>query len=308
LLLLLCGCGGEPAVRLSPLDVGDASLPLTADQSRTLAAAEALYRADDPAFAARRDELAKDPVMARWLARLFAYDAVHAFDRRQASDAEFLRQAVGVDPVWDRALAQLRAMGGAAAPCLIDDFLRLRRDPNNRRRLGVTLLGVTGAGSLPAMHDVLTSPDPVMRRLAVLAVGEMAPTPATIAELSRAAADKDFTVRASAYEGLGHALPESAALLRQALSQEADRFVQRVIARALGADGSRVTAQALVAYLRLCLDAHDRAGADAAHEALARLAGQDPRRPRAFEAWVKWAAEQPDRWEVRDGAVEDRPR
>lgn len=304
--MLLAGCGGAPDVRVSPLDVGDSSAPLTPEQSQELAAAERLYRAGDPEFAARRDELARDPVLARWLTRMFARDAVIAFDRRQASDVEFLRQAAGSDPVWDRALEQLAAMGGAAAPCLVEDMLRHPR--HDRRRLGVTLLGATGEGSLPALKDLLATPDAPLRRLAVLAVGEMTPTPATRESLLRAATDREFTVRAAAYEGLAHAVGTVSETLRGALGTEADPHVRRVIARALGADPTKATAAALVAYMRRCLDAEDKAGFEAAHEALSRLAGLDPRRPRGYAAWASWAAEQPERWEVRSGALEDRPR
>lgn len=301
------GCGASgPSIRVAPSEVGDSSAPLDAEQAARLAVAEKMYRADDPAFPARRDELARDPVLARWLARLFARDAVVAFDARQASDIEFLRQAAGTDPVWDRALAQLRAMGGAAAPCLIEDFLRHPR--HDRRRLGVTLLGVTGEGALPAMKEVLSSPDAAMRRLAVLAVGEMAPTPATTAELLRVATDREFTLRAAAYEGLARAGAAAAPQLRQALVSEADGFVRRVIARSLAGDPSKATAAALVQYMRRCLDGNDKAGFDAAHAALSHLAGTDPRRPRGYEAWAKWAAEQPERWEIGNGTVEDRSR
>lgn len=304
--LLLVGCGGAPSVRVSPVDVGDSSAPLNIEQSKALAAAERLYRADDPAFAVRRDELARDPLLARWLTRMFARDAVVAFDRRQASDADFLRQAAGIDPLWDRALANLAAMSGTAAPCLIADLLRHPR--HDRRRLGVTLLGVTGAGSLAAMKDVLAAPDAALRRLAVLAVGEMSATPTKVEALQRAAEDREFTVRAAAYEGLAGAGPPAADILRRALDSELDPYVRRVIARSLGSDRSKATATALVTYMRQCLDLEDKAGFDAAHEALSRLAEHDPRRPRGHEAWKQWAAEQPDRWEERSGAVEDRSR
>ncbi|MEZ5962225.1 MAG: HEAT repeat domain-containing protein [Planctomycetota bacterium] len=303
---VLVACAGGSEVRIAPAEVGDSTAPLTPDQAKVLAAAEKLYRAEDAEFVARRDELARDPVLARWLTRLFARDAVVAFDRRQASDADFLRQAAGQDPLWDRALDQLRAMGGAAAPCLIEDFLRHPR--HDRRRLGVTLLGVAGEGALPAMKDVLASPDPAMRRLAVMAVGEMSATPATTAELLRAAGDREFTLRAAAYEGLANAGPPAAPHLRRALTDEADGYVRRVIARALAGDPSKVTATALVQYMRRCLDEGDRAGFDVAHEALSRLAGTNPRRPRGHEAWARWAAEQPERWEIGHGAVEDRSR
>jgi HEAT repeat protein len=306
LLLLAAGCGGGPEVRLAPEATGDYTVPLDAEQHKQLAAAERMYREGDPAFAHRRDAMAGDPVLACWLTRMLVRDAVLAFDRRQASDEEFLRQAVGSDPLWDRARAHLQALGGAAAPCLIEDLLRHPR--HDRRRLGVTLLGITGEGSLPPMKDVLASPDAAMRRLAVLAVGEMPPTPGTAEALRRAAGDREFTVRAAAYEGLGRAGPAVAHELRAALGAESDSHVRRVIARALGSDPSKASAQALLAYMRRSLDGGDRQGFTAAHEALARLAGVDPRRPRGYEAWASWTAAQPERWEVEHGALEDRSR
>lgn len=294
-----------------PVTTKTEAAPLTPEQRKTLAAAERLYRADDPAFPAQRDELAKDPNVAVWLARLFVRDAIVAFDRRQASDDDFLRQATGGDPLWDRVLANVRGLGPAAAPTLIEDLLR--HPKHDRRRLGVTLLGTTGEGSLPLMKDVLGAADPVVRRLAVLAVGEMVATPATFEVLRRAASDREFTVRAAAFEGMARAARAGsgelgAADLRAALGTEADPFVRRVIARGLGGDGSKVSANALVAYMKRCLAESDRQGFDAAHEALSRMAGHDPRRARGLEAWVNWVAEQKEHWEVRDGAMEDRPR
>jgi len=305
---MLAACSDAPEIRIAPESVVDASAPLTAEQNSALAAAERLYREGDPAFAERRDELARDPATARWLTRMLVRDAVFAFDRRKATDEEFLRQAAGVDPLWDRALTHLRALGGAAAPCLIEDLLRHPR--HDRRRLGVTLLGAAGPGALPAMHEVLASRDVALRRLAVLAVGEMQPAPEATEVLQRAATDKEFTVRAAAYEGLGRAAadPRVGELLRTALGSEPDPHVCRVIAGALGRDPSRASALALVAYMRRSLDAADKQGFAAAHEALARLAGVDPRRPRGYEAWAQWAAAQPERWEQRRGTVEDRSR
>jgi HEAT repeat protein len=132
-----------------------------------------------------------------------------------------------------------------------------------------------------------------------------------VAALRRAAADREFSVRAAAYEGLGlatRAEPSVAADLRAALANEPDPFVRRVIARALGGDRSKATALALVAFLRQSLDTGDRQATTAVHEALARLADHDPRRGRAYEAWAQWAAERPERWEDRHGTVEDHSR
>lgn len=305
-MVLLAACSSGPQVRVAPLPAADANAPLTVEQNKALAAAERLYRDGNPAFAERRDELARDPDTARWLTRMLTRDAIVAFDRRQASDDEFFRQVAGKDPLWDRALMHLRALGGAAAPCLIEDLLRHPR--HDRRRLGVTLLGVSGAGSLPALKDVLASPDAALRRLAVLGVGEMASSPATVEVLRRAAADREFTVRAAAYEGLGRADGDVAVELRRALQTESDAHVRRVIARALGSDRSKATALALVAFMRSSLDAGDKQGVAAAHDALARLAGGDARQLRGYEAWAKWAAERPDQWEDQRGTVEDRPR
>lgn len=306
--MLLAGCGGSPDVRIAPEHVTSKpeAAPLSAEQSKALAALERLYRADDPAFPAQRDALAKDPANVVWLTRLFVRDAIFAFDRRQASDEDFLRQVSGGDPVWDRALNALRGLGPAAAPTLIDDLLRHQK--HDRRRLGVTLLGATGEGSLGAMKELLMAPDPVVRRLAVLAVGEMPPTVATQEALRRAATDKEFTVRAAAYEGMGRGVATAAADLRAALEREADPFVQRVIARALAGDCSKASAQALLGYMRKSLAERDTQGFEVAHQALAKLAGRDPRRARGVEEWANWVTEQPERWEVRDGAVEDRSR
>src|SRR5262249_25543058 len=61
--LLACACAAKPA----PSKVAEPA----PDQIARLRAAEQLYRKDDPAFAAERDDLARDPVTAFWLTRLF---------------------------------------------------------------------------------------------------------------------------------------------------------------------------------------------------------------------------------------------
>ncbi len=294
-LVFLAACAGG-AERLVPEPVEKAApAPLTPAQNKALAAAERLYRAEDAAWAAARDDLARDPATALWLTRMVARDAVVAFDRRQASDGEFLRQAVGVDRLWDRATTEIAALGGAAAPCLVTDLLRHPR--GDRRRIGVTLLGRAGAAAISAMRDELGSSDAALRRLAVLAVGEMPAGDAPLVELRRAAQDPEFTVRAAAYEGMARMGKAACEDLRAALTTERDPFVRQVAARGLGGDRTRTTAQALLDYMRASAAASDRDGVDAAHASLAKLADRDPRRPRAVEAWAVWVAGQPQEWE-----------
>ena len=292
---LLVACGAAPD-RIAPTPVEkSAPVPLTPEQNKALAAAERLYRANDEAYPAARDELAKDPVTALWLTRMVARDAVVAFDRRQASDGDFLRQAVGTDPVWDRALVEIEALGATAVPCLITDLLRHPR--HDRRRLGVTLLARTGADSIPAMRTELEGPDDALRRLTVLAVGEMPAGEGPLGALRAAAKDPEFTVRSAACEGLARMGTAGFADLRAALTAESDPFVRRVAARGLGGDRTRITAEALLTYMRACAVAGDRDGVAAAHEAMSRLADRDPRRPRGVEAWAVWTAEQSVVWE-----------
>src|SRR5262245_12605404 len=78
-VLFLGACAAKPA----PNRVAEPA----PDQIARLRAAEQLYRKDDPAFAAERDDLARDPVTAFWLTRLFVRDLMLAREGHETGRA-----------------------------------------------------------------------------------------------------------------------------------------------------------------------------------------------------------------------------
>lgn len=278
LALLAAACASGPrrhAPRPSPEEV------------RQLEQAERLYRARDPAFAALRDRLAAKPATAYWLTAMFVTYVVQSRDARQATEAEFLRAAIGKpDPVEARAFEQLRALGAAAVPCVVENLLRHRFA--DRRRLGVEILSAIGEAALEPLAPVLRDRDPRLRRYAVEAVAAMGPSPATKRVLLEAATDEEFTVRVAALRGLARQPLEHAARLREALSTDPDPFVRRVAAEALGAVADRETARALVAYYERALEEGDARGVEAADAALRRISGR--RRRANLATWKAWLA------------------
>jgi HEAT repeat protein len=257
-----------------------------AEQQARLVQAEKLYRSNADGFAAERDALARDPVTALWLARLFVRDLLWARDRRQANDAVFLQAVAGRDvhPVEARALEQLRAMGGAAAPAVIEDLFDSQY--TDRQEIGAEVLAAIGPAVLPALEPRLASGDRRQRTRAVRALAAMEKTPPVVAALERAAGDGEFTVRAAACPGLAACGAAGAQRLRTMLARDADPFVRRTAAAELGAFADVATATALVEYLERCVDAGDGRGREAADAALRRIAGGAPRS--GTPGWRAW--------------------
>jgi hypothetical protein len=299
--LLIGACAARPA----PDKVAE---PAPAQFAR-LHAAEQLYRKDDPAFAAERDDLARDPVTAFWLTRLFVRDLMlaregretgRAYDRvplhevdsvtrvpPQTGDSEpLLRAAAGIkNPVEARALAQIDALGAAAAPCIVRD-LGCHAQPFVRE-LGVELLVRIGGSARPAMEPLRASAREPERCVYAEALGGMPPDAASIAALSVFVADDpEFTVRATAARALGRAGADAAPRLRQTLARDPDPFVRRTAAEALAAQRDPETAAALVAYLERCQQEHDRDGEGTAQRALQTQSRT--RTPRTAAAWRAW--------------------
>ncbi|HZT56068.1 MAG TPA: HEAT repeat domain-containing protein [Burkholderiaceae bacterium] len=299
--LLVGACAARPA----PSKVAEPA----PDQYARLRAAEQLYRKDDPAFAAERDDLARDPVTAFWLTRLFVRDLMLAREgretgrdyarvqfndvdsatrvRTQTGDSDpLLRAAAGIkNPVEARALAQIDALGAAAAPCIVHD---LGCHPQAFvRELGVELLARIGRPALPAMEPLRASAREAERCVYVEALGGMPPDAASTALLSAFVADdSEFTVRATAARALGRAGADAAPRLRQTLATDPDPFVRRTAAEALAAQRDAETAAALVGYLERCQQEHDRDGEATAQRALQTLSRtRTPRTPAAWRAW-----------------------
>ena len=280
-VVLVAGCATEPARKPAP--------QLAPGQQRSLAAAEKLYRAGDPAFATQRDQLAADPVTAYWLARLFIYDLTYARDQQQlrSSDARFLAAvAAAQDPVLARAKEQLISMGAAAVPALVEDLLMAPH--SDRRHLGVLMLGEMGPVVLPGVTSLLDSTD-WRRRLSVIQVAAaMGSDEAAIAVLERGAADRSFAVRA---EAVGALLARGGAHLERArrlLAQDPDPYVRRYLAAQLGDHPDPETADVLVSYLSDCLDRVDPRGAEAAEASLIKISGKPGSGDLGY--WRAWLA------------------
>lgn len=287
LLLATCAaCGGAPQ---QPV-LGE----LRADQLQALQAAEAAYRADpaDPAqreraanvYQTRRDALAKDPVAAAWLTRMFIRDLFAVREGRPVGEDEGLFRAAAkiADPVETRALAEIRTLGAAAVPTLLGDLLR--NEQPQPRELGIELLGVVGAPAAPAVLAELESREPRQRRAAARALGRIGPDPAGRATLLRLAeADGDFTVRADAVRALGACGSAVEPQLRQRLAADPDPFVRRTAAQVLANASDQASLRAIVDFLERCERETDRLGEKAAQKSLEQALGS--RGPRTAAAW-----------------------
>lgn len=255
---------------------------LSPAQVHRLAEAERAYRADSPEFPAMRDDLAADPVTAAWLTRLFVRDLLVARERQQGGEDAVLRAAAGKrDPVSQRALAQIVAMGGKAMPCIEGDLLESA--DGVVRELGVELAGAIGEAALPELRPLLESANPRARRTALRAVAAMRPSPPVLAALRAGISDSDFGVRAAAARGLARGGERDARLLTDLLARDPDPFVRRTAAAALGGHASAGNAEAVVRFLEACERAGDTAGRDAAQQALQRMTRT--RGPRTAGDW-----------------------
>jgi hypothetical protein len=257
----------------------------TPAQRQALVEAERSYRQNDPAFAAQRDALARDPVTACWLTRMLVRDVLLVRERRDVGQDQVLAAAAGIrNPVEVRALEHLEAIGAAAAPTLVEDLLE--HPLGDRRELGVELLGRIGLPALPALEGPLQDSEPRLRRAAVRAAAAMPFSPQTRQCLMRAAADADFGVRGEALRGLGGGGASEADLLRRSLLGDRDAFVRRAAAEALAGFRDRPTAVALIDYLERCKRELEPLGERTAQQSLQALSGG--RGPRTVEAWRDW--------------------
>jgi hypothetical protein len=280
----LSACAGGAAPRQELFDPGTP----TAEQLQQLQAAERAYRADDPGYPAQRDALARDPVTATWLSRLFVRDLLLLREHPPADEQAVLLAAAGKKNRTEvRAFEQIQALGSAAMPCIVEDLLRHRQ--GMPRELGVELTGAVGAAALPALQPLLQSGDARQRCTAVRALAALPASPAMLAGLRQAATDADFTVRGAAVRGLEHGDASDGERLRQWLAGDEDPFVRRMAAQALGGHKETASATALIAYLERCLRERDSRGEDAAQASLQLLSGS--KGPRTVLLWQRWLAQ-----------------
>jgi HEAT repeat protein len=261
----------------------------TPEQAARLKAVEVAYRANAPEYPAQRDAIAQDPVAAAWLVRMFIRDVFTAREGRPlGDDDELLRAAAKIeDPLADRAIAELKALGAVAVPTLVGDLLQ--HEQPQPRELGVELLGEVGQPAKPALMQLARTGAQKPRRAAIRALGRVGFDAEGMA-LARTMAvdDGDYTVRADALRSLRGAGPEAQRLLIDRLQADADPYVRRVAAATLAAFPTTAAATALVDFLAVCERANDRDGGIAAQRALRAMAGT--RTARSVAAWREWAA------------------
>lgn len=280
--LSLAACAAAPESRSGPA--------LTEEQQGALSEAERLYRAEDPGFAAHRDRLAEDPDTAFWLTRYFVYQVVRAYEERRSDDLAFL-QSIGAEKsvLHVRAMEQLRAMGPAAVPAVVQDLLR--NDYGDRREIGAQILAEMGPASLVEAQELLRDDDWRVRRLVTKAAAEMEPGPESTGVLLRSAEDASFAVRAMALPALLEHGDEHLPRARNALQADPDAYVRREVAESLAGYGDRETAEALVRYLGACVERGDHRGAEAADASLQRISGY--KRTGDYSFWRAWLASWP---------------
>jgi hypothetical protein len=249
-----------------------------------LQAAERLWRAKDEAgFAAARDELAGEPLLAFWLARLLIRDALFLRENARADES-----ALVGDLPWQAPFDQLVALGAAAAPCVVLDLLRQRAA--DRNELGAEVLHAMGPAAMPSWERILEVADPAVRRHAVRAMAGWEGDPRVLDQLLDATRDPDFGVRAAAWRGVGLWGSDQGPRLRQALAADQDPFVQRAIVEGLGRQADRDSASAVVDFLERAAAQRDEDGVEAAHRALATWSGRAERD--SAPGWRRWLSQQ----------------
>jgi HEAT repeat protein len=278
---VLAGCAGA-APRAERLD---------AQQLADCKAFEQAYRAEAGDYVARRDALARDPVSAAWLVRMFVLDICRVREGRPVGESdEVVRAAAGiVDPLEARAMAEIRALGVIAVPTLVADLL-LHEQPQPRE-LGVELLAAVGAPAVPALRDVARTGATRHRRAAARTLGRIGLDQDGFALLREMATESDYTVRADALRGMQSGGPAARDFVIERLQADSDAFVRKVAAMSLAGFRDPVAARALVELLERSLRANDTEGERVAQKALQEMAGTA--RPRRVDEWQRFVREWP---------------
>jgi HEAT repeat protein len=280
--VVLAACAAPPPARYEPG-------PLTAAQTAQLKAAEAAYRSASPDYPKLRDAIAQDAAACGWLVRMLVRDVFTAREGRPlGEDTEFLRAAAKLaDPVEQRAVAELKALGAAAVPTLVGDLLQ--HDQPQPRELGVELLGEVGQPAKAALLPLAKEGPNKQRRAAIRALGRIGFDAEGFA-LAQALAtgDGDFTVRADALRSLRGGGAAAQALLIERLRGDGDAYVRRVAAETLTDFPTTASATALADFLDASEKAGDRDSRRVAQRALCEMAGVRAARPAA--EWRSWAA------------------
>lgn len=279
--LVLAGCAASgPSGPSRPAAPG-----LTLEQRQRLVDAERLYRSRSEEFVSVRDELLGHPATTYWLVMFLIRDLVWARDHRPVNDTSFLAMASGRnDPVEERALAQIEAMGLKAVPCIVETLLR--HPHGDRCALGASTIARIGFEAIPALAPLLEDGDPKIRAHSVAALAGMVSTPEVLACLEPFLEDPDFRVRVTACRGFARGGVQHAPRLYRVLREDGDGYVCRQLAPLLAKFKDRGAAVVLVEYLERCVDDGDVPGAKAAGDALREISGRE--RVGSVEVWKAW--------------------
>lgn len=278
-LALFASCAGAPppapAAKLSPEQL---------ERCRQL---EVAYRAGAPEYPALRDELAKDPVAASWVVRMFVRDVIAAREGRDMDDdREFLAAAAKLEPLLAvRAIAELRTLDAVAVPTLVDDLLR--GPQSHQRELGIELLGYLGTSARAPLLKLVREGEVNERRSAARALGRLGVDDEVFAILCELADSRDYRLRADALRGLEGGDERARRFLCERMQGDDDAFVRRMAAQTLGAFPKTETVLAICDYLDRCEREGDKEGRRIGQRALLRLSGTS--RVRTSKMWRDWA-------------------
>lgn len=229
-----------------------------------------------------RAELAADPTTACWLVRMVIVDLLKVREGRPLRDGDMMRAAAHIaNPVEERALAEIDALGAVAVPTLVGDLL-LHNQPQPRE-LGIELLARVGAPALPAVQEVARNGEPRQRRAAARTMGAIGVDAAVFAILARMADDEDYSVRADALRSLRSGGDDGKRLLVEKLRADPDPFVRRVAAQTLVHHPGQASSLALVDYLERCERERDFPGEKTAQASLQQLTTT-----RGFQTPAQW--------------------
>jgi hypothetical protein len=249
-------------------------VPTEAAQKTLLQETEALFRAgSQEAFLAHVDRCAADPVVAAWLTRGLVFHMLDARERQLTAEAERLPvQALADNPRYRDGLAGIVRLGPAAVPTLLAELIGHRS--SKTREFGAEILGQLPDSVLPQLRAAFAGADQRSRRYLVLAVARMPASPAVETELLAFSRHEDFSVRAEALAGLAGYGERHLELLRRAVAEDPDPFVQRQIVMRLDRFPDRRTAAAVVDFYARAEKAGDQPGIRAAERTLIEMSGR----------------------------------
>lgn len=275
LLLAACTSAPPPPARLDQAQIAKCK------------ALERAYRDGAPEYVALRDELAKDPVAAAWVTRMFVHDLIAMREERPlGEDQELMAAAANLElKAETRAYEEIKTLGAVAVPTLIDDLLR--NPQAHPRELGIELLGRIGQPARAPVLQLARNGDLHERRAAARALGAIGIDAEVFALLRELATSGDYTQRADALRALRGGDDAAQRFVRERMEKDDDAFVRRTAAQTLGYSPKTANALAIVDFIERCRRDRDREGERIAQRALMRMSGTyKARQPADWRAWA----------------------